>query len=264
MLYLLGFIILAYILLCGLMFIKQEKLIFPGTQLPSGFLFHFDQKFEEIYIKAKDGIKLHGILFQTNRPPKGLVFYLHGNGGCVDSWGGVASTYTQLGYDLFILDYRGYGKSEGNISSETQLHNDVQAAYNHLRTLYTEDKIVVLGYSIGSGLAVKLAGNNQPQQLILLAPYHSLKALVKEKVSFVPSFILKYPLESYKNIRSVKAPIHIFHGDHDEVIPYSCSLALQKEFNAKDQLITLRGQSHNGIDMNLDYIINLQDLLMYK
>lgn len=260
MLYLLGTIIVCYMALCCIIYIKQEKLIFPGTQLPADFSFDFDQRFEEIHIKAKDGIKLHGLLFKTELP-KGLVFYLHGNGGCVDSWGGVASTYTQLGYDVFILDYRGYGKSEGHINSEAQLHKDAQAAYDEVKTPYGEDKIIVLGYSIGSGLAVKLAGNNRPRQLILLAPYHNLKALVSKIVPFVPSFLLKYPLESDKNIRAVKAPIHIFHGDRDEVIPYSCSLALQKELKAYDQLITLSGQSHNGIDMNSDYIETLQGLL---
>lgn len=260
MLYLFGTIMLAYAALCCIVYIKQEKLIFPGTKLPSNFLFDFAQRFEEVNIRAKDGASLHGLLFKTKQS-KGLVFYLHGNGGCVASWGGVAGTYTQFGYDLFMLDYRGYGKSEGHISNEAQLHSDVQAAYDVLKTRYAEDHIFILGYSIGSGLAVKLAGNNRPHQLILLAPYHSLKALVGQKVPFVPSFLLKYPLESDKNIRGVKAPIVIFHGDSDEVIPYACSLALKKELKGHDHLITLEGQSHNGIDMNPEYVESLYGFL---
>src|SRR5690606_15976768 len=123
-------------------------------------------KFEEMYIKMEDGIPLHGLLFKT-KASRGLIFYLHGNAGSLSSWGEVAKSYTDLHYDVFILDYRGYGKSGGFVNSEQQIFQDVQTAYNEIMKQYPEEKIVVLGYSIGTGPASKLAANNHPKLLIL-------------------------------------------------------------------------------------------------
>lgn len=158
---------------------------------------------------------------------KGLIFYLHGNAGSLKSWGEIAKTYTSLHYDLFILDYRGYGKSEGTISSEAQLYKDVHVVYNNLKTKYDENKIIVLGYSIGTGPATELAAANHPKLLILQAPYYSMTDLMKHNYPIIPAFLLKYKFETNKNIRNCKMPIVIFHGDNDEVIYFQSSLKLK-------------------------------------
>ena len=106
-----------YILVCGLMFVLQEKLIFFPQKLDKDHQFSFRQPFEEVYIKTEDQKSLHGLLFRADSS-KGLIFYLHGNAGSLDAWGEVAETYTRLHHDVFLLDYRGYGKSEGAIESE--------------------------------------------------------------------------------------------------------------------------------------------------
>src|SRR5688572_7214737 len=84
-----------YILICGLMYFFQEKLIFFPDKLQKDYKFNFTEKFEEIYITTADQKVLHGLLFKADSP-KGLIFYLHGNGGAVDRWGDVAETYTRL------------------------------------------------------------------------------------------------------------------------------------------------------------------------
>jgi pimeloyl-ACP methyl ester carboxylesterase len=91
-----------------------------------------------------------------------LIFYLHGNAGSLNTWGEVAKRYTELKYDVFMLDYRGYGKSEGSIHSQKQFHEDIQMAYDEMKKTYKESNIVVLGYSIGTGPAAKLASLNHP------------------------------------------------------------------------------------------------------
>lgn len=73
-----------------------------------------------------------------------------------------------------MMDYRGYGKSEGSIKNEDELYSDVQEVYNYLKSFYNENKIIVLGYSIGTGPAAFLASKNHPKELILQAPYYSL------------------------------------------------------------------------------------------
>jgi pimeloyl-ACP methyl ester carboxylesterase len=253
-------VISIYIILCGFLYFFQERFIFFPEKLDKNFQFQFNQKFEELKVKSTDGKILNGLLFKSENS-KGLIFYLHGNAGNLNSWGEIAKTYTDLNYDVFILDYRSYGKSEGEINSQNQLFEDNQLAYNQLKKKYNEDKIIILGYSIGSGLAAQLASTNNPKQLILQAPYYNLTDMMKQTYSFIPTFILKYKFETNEYLKNCKMPVVIFHGNLDEVIYYGSSLKLQKEFKPKDTLITLKHQGHNGITENKDYKTELQKIL---
>jgi pimeloyl-ACP methyl ester carboxylesterase len=249
-----------YIVVCGLLYFIQEKLIFYPQVLDQNYQFEFAQPFEELTIPTSDKSRLHGLLFKADSS-KGLIFYLHGNGGALDSWGEVARTYTALHYDVFLLDYRGYGKSNGVIYSQKQFFDDVQTAYDSLKTRYAENKIIVLGYSIGTGAATRLASANNPRLLILQAPYYSLTDMMRHTYPIIPPFILKYKFETNNYIKACKMPVVIFHGDQDEVIYYGSSLMLKTLFKKQDTLITLPGQTHNGITDNTDYKRELQRIL---
>jgi len=249
-----------YMLVCGLLYFFQENLLFFPQKLAKDFKFTFDQKFEELSIKAQDNVLLNGLLFKSESA-RGLIFYLHGNAGSLDSWGEVAKTYTDLNYDVFMLDYRGFGKSEGKITSQNQLYQDVQTAYDELKTKYGETNIVVLGYSIGTGLAANIASKNNPGLLILQAPYYSLTDMMKHTYPIIPTFILKYKLETNILIRECNMPIVIFHGDQDEVIYYDSSLKLKALMKKTDRLITLNGQGHNGMTDNPVYKTEIKKIL---
>lgn len=245
-------IVCLYVLACVLLYFSQEKLIFFPEKLAPDYKYSFDQNFEELSIKTKDSTVLNALLFKSDSS-KGVIFYLHGNAGSIASWGEVANTYTAMHYDVFMPDYRGFGKSEGTINGQDQFFQDIQTAYDKLKTIYREDKIIVLGYSIGTGPAAKIASTNHPKLLILQAPYYSLTDMMKHRFPIIPTFILKYKFETNEFIKNCQAPIVIFHGDQDEVIYYGSSLNLQKEFKTTDTLITLRGQGHNGMTDNPDY-----------
>lgn len=249
-----------FIVVCGLLYFFQEKLIFFPENLDKDFKFRFDQKFEEINFTTQDSLVLNGILFRSDSS-KGLIFYLHGNAGSLNSWGEVAKTYTDLNYDVFMLDYRGFGKSEGKINSQDQLFQDLQTVYDELKTKYDESKIIVLGYSIGTGLAAKIASANRPKLLILQAPYFSLTDMMKHTYPIIPTFFLKYKLETNKFIKDCKMPIIIFHGNKDEVIYYNSSIKLQEIIKQTDTLITLNGQGHNGMTDNPEYRANIKRIL---
>jgi len=253
-------LVVLYVLICVLLYFFQEKLIFFPDKLDKDYKFSFAQPFEETIIMLNDGFHLNGLLFTVDNP-KGLVFYLHGNAGSLESWADVAKRYTDLHYDIFILDYPGYGKSSGSIKSEGQLFNATQAAYNEMKKKYKEERIVVLGYSIGTGPAAKLASTNYPRLLILQAPYYSLTDLMRKTYPIVPVFLLKYKLKTNEYLRNCKMPVVIFHGDQDEVIYYGSSLKLKEEMKDSDTLITLKGQGHNGITDNPDYIEALKTFL---
>lgn len=249
-----------YALLCCLAYFFQEKLIFFPQKLGKDFKFDFRHRFEEVNIRTEDNELLHGLLFKTENA-KGLIFYLHGNAGSLAGWGEVATIYTDLHYDVFLLDYRGYGKSGGRIESEDQLFSDVQSAYSEMSRLYPENKIIVVGYSIGTGPAARVSSTNNPKMLILQSPYYSLGDVVKEAAPFVPTFLLRYKLKTWRYIRDCKMPIVLIHGDKDEVIPYSQSLKLKPLLKPSDRLITLPGQPHNGMTFNPDYGRELRKIL---
>jgi len=241
-----------YIILCSTLYFFQEKLIFFPQKLAKNYTFDFRQNFEEVNTTTSEGKSIHGLLFKADSS-KGLIFYLHGNAGSLKTWGEAAKTYTALNYDVFILDYRGYGKSEGKITSENQLFSDNQLVYNQLKKWYSEDKIIVLGYSIGTGLAAKIASTNKPRLLILQAPYYNITDMMKHRFLFIPTFLLKYKFATNQYLKTCKMPLVIFHGNQDRVIYYESSLKLKAEFKPQDTLITLMGQGHGGITDNEEY-----------
>lgn len=251
---------LLYLIICTALYFFQERLIFFPEKLAADYTFTFSQKFEELSFKTKDNAKLSGILFKADSS-KGLIFYLHGNAGSLSSWGDVAKAYTDLHYDLFMLDYRGYGKSEGSISSQHQLYDDVQLVYDSLKIKYAESKIIILGYSIGTGPAAKLASSNSPKLLILQAPYYSLTDMLRHTYPIIPAFLLKYKFSTNEYIKDCKMPVVIFHGDKDEVIYYKSSLKLKELFKPIDTLITLTGQGHNGMSDNPQYLVEIRKML---
>ncbi len=248
--------------MCVVLFFFQEKLIFFPEKLDKDFKFGFPGKFEELTIQTGNNTALNAVLFKSDST-RGLIFYLHGNAGSINSWGEVARTYTNMNYDLFLLDYRGYGKSEGSITNQEELFSDLQTAYNEIRNRYDESKIIVLGYSIGTGPATKLASANNPKLLILQAPYYSLTDMMRRNYPVVPTFLLKYKFRTDNFIKDCKMPVVIFHGDRDEVIHYRSSLKLKELLKKTDTLITLKNQGHNGITDNPEYKVEIQKILSF-
>ena len=229
-----------YILVCIGLYFYQERLMFLPYKLSNDHVFRIGQ---EVEIPVSDGISLN-CLWVKKSNSKGVILYLHGNRGsnrrCL---GQARSAFENTNYDIFMPDYRGYGKTEGKIYSEQQMHADIDQVYSFLKMNYKEENIVVVGYSMGSGMATKVVAKNNPKQLFLLAPYYSLVDMKNRYAPFIPNFLLKYHLRNDKNIMQVKCPITIFHGTADEVLPYDSSVKL-KVLRPEIELLTLEGTHH--------------------
>lgn len=251
-------VLICYVLLLSLVYFFQEKLIFHPNKLAGNYSYHFSNPYEEVNLKTTDGEKINGLLFKTKNP-KGVIYFLHGNSGSLGGWASVADQYLTLNYDVFMIDYRGFGKSSGQIKSEKQFFDDAQLGYDFLKNQYPENKISILGYSIGTGLATYLAANNSVERVILASPYYNLKEIAQLHFPIIPTFLLKYPLETNKYIRKVKAPIFIFHGEDDTLIPYQQSEKLKKEVDLKYYLIP--NQGHNGILKSTQYLDQIAEIL---
>lgn len=234
--------------------------IFPVSPFPEGYQLNFTYPFEEVYLSTEDQVKLHALLFLSSNS-KGVILYLHGSNGASDVWGEIAPIYTKLGYDFFLLDYRGYGKSKGTVVDEQQICNDVRLAYDFLAARYTEQKIIVIGQSIGSGSAAYLAANNRPRKLILQAPYYSIEDWIHQLVPSLQIVDNLFKFETSKRLAETTCPIVLIHGDADDAVYYGSSEKLSKFLKPKDRFITLKGEKHNDFTKNQEYLKVLRELL---
>ena len=258
---LLALLIIFYVAYCALLYNYQTDLLFHPIKDGINTQYKYHNNYEEVFVTTQDGNKLHTLLFKTSKPSKGLVFFLHGNAGSLFSWGKTAKLYNQIGYDVWMMDYRSFGKSEGELTNETALFSDVDLVFEKVKLSYDLNKIIVIGYSMGTGLATRLASLNKVRKLVLMAPYYGLDYLILEKVKAVPSFLMKFPIQTYKFIQKVRCPVYIFHGTNDGLIPITHSLKLKKLFKDVDQFLELPQQEHGGIQSNSEYIRLIQFIL---
>lgn len=240
--------VLAYGVFAGQFYLRQERLIFHPQPLPADFRFAFDpreQRVDEVWIAVPGG-ELHALHFRQPAP-HGLVFYLHGNSGNLATWTTHADFYRRINYDLFMIDYRGFGKSRGTIDSEAQLHRDVRAAWQRVAPAYAGKPVAILGRSLGTALATRLARDVNPALLVLVTPYTSLSELARLHEPLAPTWLLKYPLRSDALIGEVRSPALLIHGTRDTLIPLAHAQRLRSLAGAPAELVVIDGAGHDDI-----------------
>ena len=233
--------------------------LFPGKKADS-VIFQFDVPFEEKFINVNYRTVLHGLLFKAKKA-KGVIFYLHGSNNALDTWGKIAPIYTANEYNVFMLDYRGYGKSQGKVTDEDSLYQDIQIVYDSLRETYSENQIIVLGQSMGTALASYVAAKNNPNLLILQAPYYNLKDWTNDVAPELDTTNIPYSFDNAYFLKKVKCPVIIFHGNKDTAVYYGSSVKLSKLLKAADQFITLQDESHNDFSKNEAYLSSIKLIL---
>ncbi|AZI20159.1 alpha/beta hydrolase [Chryseobacterium taklimakanense] len=232
----------------------QEKVVFLPVKLPEDFEYSFDCAFEEYFFDTPNEGKINAVHFKIQKP-KGVILYFHGNSDNLVRWGKIASELTGFGYDVFVPDYRHYGKSTGP-RNEEYLFSDAQFCYDFLKKQYGEENITVYGRSLGGAFAVKMAADNEPKKLILEATFFNLQDIVNrwlpnsatEKIS--PK--MTYHFHSNKNILEVNCPLYHFHGDKDFVVPINSGKKLFETLHTEKpelekKFIEIKGGSHDDL-----------------
>jgi len=242
----------------------QEKFLFKPEKLPSDFEFKYsDTPFMEYNLETVPGVNINGVHFCLDKP-KGVVLYLKGNSRSIKGWGRFAVDFTRLGYDVIMIDYRGFGKSTGK-RTEVGIKKDLQFIYDEMKKQVKEKYIIIYGRSLGSGFAAKLASTNNPRMLILESPYYSLKKVAKRYVPFLPlSLILRFPIQTHKWLKYVQCPIKILHGTNDKLIPYKTAVKLSKINPDKTRLYSIIGAGHNNLYTKEEYHRMLDEILNSK
>lgn len=249
-----------FVLVALFFYTKQESILFHPTKTAKEFQYKFPTNFKEkFYNTPNDGV-IHSLHFKAPES-KGILFYLHGNAGNLEDWGWVYQQYTSRGFDVEIIDFRTYGKSKGKLS-EKNMHNDVAYVYDKLKKEYPENKIIIHGRSLGTGLAAKLASKNQPKALFLETPYYNIMDMAKRMVPFLPvDLLLKYHFKSNEFVKNVTAPIYILHGTADNVVPYASGKKLYDSISEKATMLTFENGTHSNLATFEKYQKFLEDVL---
>ncbi|OZV67126.1 alpha/beta hydrolase [Winogradskyella aurantia] len=255
-------ILAIYMAISIVLYYLQDYMLFKPEKLPSDYQFNYEnQDIKEYNLKTRDGAVINGLRFFPKGESRGVVLYLKGNSKSIKGWGKFAVDFTRHGYNVLMVDYRGFGKSTGK-RSQKAIKRDLQLVYNKLKELTTEDRIILYGRSLGSGFATKLASMNNPKMLILDAPYYSLTKVTARYAPFMPlSLLLKYPLPTYKWLKYVECPIHIIHGTHDKLIPYKSSVKLAQINGERTKMHTVIGGGHKNLNNFEAYHKMLDDIL---
>lgn len=253
-------IILYVLILLGFYFF-QNSIVFRPKKTAQNFTYTFKQNFKEVNLKAKDKALLNALHFKVDNP-KGVILYFHGNKGNLERWGAIAAELTKHDYDVFVVDYRGYGKSTGTRTEEL-MYADAQLCYDYLLKAYEESEIVVYGRSLGGTFATFVASKNNPKQLILEATFSSMQEVVTHKLPILPySEILRFKFKTFEFIEKVTCPITIFHGTQDRLV--SIKLAKKVYAHANQELtkfvIIEEGTHHNLMSLE-DYKLNITSIL---
>ncbi len=257
--------ILLYILIIIGLYIFKRYFEFKHLYFPQRLFIdspdNWGLQYEDIYFRTQDGKKLNGWLFTSN-DGKITILFCHGNAGNISYRIYYAERFVEKGYNFFIFDYRGYGKSEG-IPSQKGLLLDALSAYEWLtveRGINPED-VIIMGESLGAVIAIWLATRVDAMCLVAEAPFTSVADMAKEIYRIRPPLWAlhdKYPAEKW--IKKIKMPVLIFHSMDDEVVPFWMGQSIFKSAPEPKKFVTIRGEHCTGIE-DPDYLPSITNFI---
>jgi len=255
-----------YVLLSAVLYLAQNKMVFlanmPGRALDAtpediGFAY------EDVSITTSKGVRLHG-WFVPAKQARATVLFFHGNAGNISHRLDSIAIFRELNLDVFIIDYGGYGQSEGK-PSEKGTYLDAQAAWEYLvndRQLAPEN-IVIFGRSLGGGVASHLATQTTPGAIILESTFTSAPDMASRLYPFLPTRLLarmKYPV--IENVKQLSSPLMVVHSKHDEIIPFDMGESVFAAAPEPKGMQVITGGHNDGFFLNRhQYQIAIGDFL---
>lgn len=201
---------------------------------------------EETYLETEDGIRIHAFYLPSQGATRALLFF-HGNAGNASHRLPNAAELARLGVHVLLLDYRGYGASQGS-PSEAGAYRDARAGLRHL----TEDRgiperrIILFGRSLGGAVAVDLAAGRDLAGVILESTFPSIRAVTQRLVGSFLAGLTAGKFDSIGKIERIRAPLLFFHGDRDEIIDFELGRRLFEAAPEPKTFETIVGAGHNN------------------
>ena len=218
--------------------------------------------YEDVFFLTEDGLKLNG-WFIKGEPRQKTVLFIHGNAGNIGDRRDKIDVFYRLGVNVFIIDFRGYGKSEG-FPNEQGLYMDVRGAYDYLVNArkIAKENIVLYGVSLGGTFAVDLAVHREVASLIIDASFSSGPDMARIMFPFVPSFLIKTQLNSVQKVKKLNIPKLFLHSQEDEVVPFALGKKLFDAAAEPKQFVDLLGGHNDSHQVDRAKFINaLKDFL---
>ena len=241
------------VIYCGIgitLYYLQEFLLFHPVKLDRNTHYNFKGKYKEqdVIFNSTDTINLVKFFPDSNIKKAGVVLYFHGNRENIGHYASFADNFTKHGYEVWMEDYPGFGKSTGE-RSEKKMYEQALQIQKMAAVNFKTDSMIIYGKSFGTGIASYLASVADCRSLILETPYYSVPDLFSCYAPIYPTRAMstyKLPVNEY--LKEVSAPGIIFQGTEDAVIPYRCSGGLKTVLRKKDAFISIKGAGHNNLN----------------
>lgn len=229
-------------------YLENRGLFYPMKAVefyPSGF----GITFEDVYIKTKDGLNING-WFIPHHNAKYTLLFCHGNAGNIGHRLDKLQMFSDIGVNILIIDYRGYGKSKGR-PSEKGFYLDIEAAYNYLVVdrKIPPQRIILYGESLGAAVAIDLAVKAKVGAIIAEGAFSDEKDMARNIYPFMPAFILSYKFDSLGKIRKVGVPKLFIHSIDDDIVPFELGYKLYNAAYGPKEFVKIRG-GHNNAFLN--------------
>lgn len=204
-----------------------------------------DLPYEDVYFDTVDGVRLNGWYVPSEKPVAAMLF-CHGNGGNISYRTESLRQFNQLRLNVFLFDYRGYGKSHGWLTEEGT-YRDAMAAYQWLKKKDPDFPIILFGRSLGANIAATLATNVEAAALIYESGFNSIQDMGAELFPYLPiRWIAKYKYNGLQKIKNVKMPILVIHSPEDEIVPYNHGKKLFEAAPEPKRFMDISGSHNDG------------------
>lgn len=242
-----------YLVYCFTLFLLQRHIMYPRylINIPDGITGDV-HGIEKIWLNTSYG-KVEAWFSPPSSDnftkPSPVVIFAHGNGEIIDFWPYELKKFTQLGIGLMLVEYPGYGRSQGNPSQKSITEAFING-YDYLiaRDDVDASRVILFGRSLGGGAVCKLAAERSSVALILMSSFTNTRSFASKFL--VPGFIVRDPFENLSIVASYKEPVLVIHGKYDDIVPYKHGVSLhQAASNSK--MITYEC-NHNDCPPNWD------------
>ncbi len=258
-------IIILYSAIGIALFYLQDRFLFHPKKLAADYQLSINVPFEELNIPFNETDTLSMVKFlPEDSVRKGVVVYYHGNQGNIERYAKFAANFTKFGYEVWMEDYPGFGKSTGE-RTERKMYEQALQVQKMAAGKYGRDSVILYGKSLGTGIAAYVAANSLNQRLILETPYYSIPSLFACYAPIYPTEKMSnYKIPQNQFLADVKYPITIFHGTNDGVIPYRNAARLKTVLKPTDEFITIEKGTHHNLNdfelvkQKLDSLLNLR------
>ncbi|MCK4744596.1 alpha/beta hydrolase [Candidatus Parcubacteria bacterium] len=258
-------ILSVYVFVIFYMFINQESYLFFSSKeyiVPPSNL-----GVEEVWLETNDGEKLHAWWLENKKDSKTVIFF-HGNAGNISDRVSQVEIFKKLNLNCLMVDYRGYGKSSGQIKKEKDIYLDGLAAWNYV--IKEQGKqikdIIIWGRSLGGAVAIDLAQEKDVFAVIVESTFYSVIDMAKKHHWFLPvGLIAKYKFLSNDKIKNIKAQIMVVHSRDDEIIPFEQGERLFYNANEPKVFLEIAGGHNTGVFNSYDkYVEEINKFLNKK